>query len=170
MAAIISLALAASLRSTPTLGVAEGRCRPDEAGPAILVDVIGLKDRRGRLKLEVYPSNDEDFLADDNILVGAGKTFRRVEQPVPARGPVTMCVRIPHAGAYSLSLLHDRDGNRKFSFLEDGVGFSNNPKLGHSKPSAQATKLVAGSGVTSISIVMNYRRGLLSFGPIGERR
>jgi uncharacterized protein (DUF2141 family) len=156
------------LPSTPSLGIAEGRCRANEPGPAFLVAVAGLKDRAGRLKLEVYPSNDQDFLADDNVLINAGKTFRRAETNVPPQGNVEMCIRVPAAGAYSLSLLHDRDANRKFGLSIDGIGFAGNPKLGLSKPKSAATRAVAGPGVTAISIRMNYRKGLFSFGPLGN--
>ena len=155
--------------STPDLGKAEGRCRAGESGPALLVNVAGLKDRKGNLKLEVYPSNDEDFLADDNILVSAGKTFRRVEMAVPATGNVQVCVRIPGPGAYSISLLHDRDANRKFGLSVDGIGFTGNPKLGMRKPKAAATRLsVSSGGVSQTTIVMNYRKGLMSFGPLNQ--
>ena len=154
--------------STPDLGKAEGRCRPNEDGPAILVDVKGLKDRLGRLKLEVYPSNDADFLADDNILIGQGKVFRRVETDGIGEGTVTLCVRIPGPGAYSLTLLHDRDANRKFSWTVDGIGFAGNPRLGWSKPRAAATRLIAGNGLTRTTIVLNYRHGL-GMSPIRDR-
>ena len=71
---IAALLLAgAAIPSTPDLGKAEGQCRANESGPAFLVDVKGLKDRQGRLKLELYPANDADFLADDNILIASGK-------------------------------------------------------------------------------------------------
>ena len=39
-------------------------------------------------------------------------------------------------GTYTLSLLHDRDMNRKFGFLNDGIGFPGNPRIGHSRPPA----------------------------------
>jgi uncharacterized protein (DUF2141 family) len=146
--------------SGPDLGKAEGRCRANEPGPAILVDVSGLKDRRGLIKLEVYPANDDDFLADDSALVNAGKVFRRVEQPLNAGGPVTLCVRIPGPGSYSLVVLHDRDANHKFGWWSDGVGFAGNPKLGWHKPTAEATRITAGNGITRTTIVMNYRHGL----------
>lgn len=128
------LAAAAPIPSTPDLGKAEGKCRPGESGPAFLVHVNGLKDRTGRLKLEVYPANDKDFLADDNVLVAAGKTFRRVEVDVPGSGAPVLCVRVPAAGRYGVSLLHDRDSNRRFGWRVDGIGFASNPKLGLSKP------------------------------------
>lgn len=157
---VAPMLMAATIPSTPDLGKAEGRCRPNEQGPSFLVSVQGLKDRRGTLKLEVYPANDKDFLEDDNILISGGKTFRRVEQSVPASGQVQLCVRVPSAGLYSVSLLHDRDSNRKFGWRVDGIGFAGNPKLGWSKPDAEDASARAGSGPTSINIVMNYRRGL----------
>jgi uncharacterized protein (DUF2141 family) len=160
------LAAAALLPSTPDLGKAEGRCRPGEAGPSFLIDVIGLKDRQGRLKLEVYPPDDADFLADDNILISEGKTFRRVEVPVPRQGEVSLCIRVPAAGRYAVTLLHDRDANRKFGLSIDGIGFGGNPTLGLGKPKAAAATIVAGSGPTRQRIVMNYRHGLLAFGPL----
>ena len=154
------LLVAATIPSTPDLGKAEGKCRAGESGPSFLVNVTGLKDRRGRLKLEVYPANDDDFLQDDNILISAGKTFRRVEGPIPASGPVQLCIRVPSAGTYAISLLHDRDSNRKFGWRVDGIGFAGNPKLGWSKPRASAASAAAGPGPTRIEIVLNYRRGL----------
>ncbi len=154
------LLVAAGIQSTPDLGTAEGRCRPNELGPSFLVTVVGLKDRTGKLKLEVYPANNADFLEDDNVLLSAGKTFRRVEQPVPASEPVQLCVRVPSAGSYAVSLLHDRDSNRKFSWRVDGIGFAGNPKLGWSKPAAADASAIARAVPTRIEIVMNYRRGL----------
>ncbi|MBC2666419.1 DUF2141 domain-containing protein [Novosphingobium flavum] len=153
--------------STPDLGKAEGKCRSGEGGPALLVRVDGLKDHRGNLKLEVYPANDKDFLQDDNILISEGKTFRRVEQPVGAENPVELCVRIPGPGTYAVSILHDRDGNRKFGLSVDGIAFSGNPKLGLSKPKAgHSSVVVTGNGISRIAVVMNYRTGLMSFGPL----
>ena len=154
------LLVAATIPSSPDLGMAEGRCRSGELGPSFLVRVEGLKDRTGKLKLEVYPANNADFLEDDNILISAGKTFRRVEQSVPASGLVQLCVRVPVAGSYAVSLLHDRDGNRRFGWRIDGIGFAGNPTLGWSKPEASEASAVARSGPTQIEIVMNYRRGL----------
>lgn len=151
--------------STPELGQAEGRCRPNERGAAFLVTVAGLKDRQGSLKLEVYPSNNTDFLADDNVLVMAGKTFRRVVTPVPASGTPQLCVRLPGPGTYAVTLLHDRDNNRKFKWTYDGIGFARNPKLGWGKPKAVAASVQAGNYPTPITIVMNYKNGL-GMGPL----
>ena len=159
------LLFAAYIPSTASLGVAEGQCRANEPGPAILVTVSGLRDRRGELKLEVYPANEHDFLADDNVLIMAGKTFRRVYRTIPAADPVQMCIRVPGPGAYSLSLLHDRNSDHHFNWNVDGIGFSNNPRLGLSAPKAAATSMIAGSGITETRIVMTYRRGF-AFRPL----
>lgn len=160
----------AQLRSSPDLGKAEGQCRARETGPAFLVDVVGLKDHSGKLKLEVYPAADGDFLADDNVLLNQGKTFRRVEVAVPADATPQLCIRVPQPGAYALSLLHDRDSDRKFGLSIDGAGFSRNPRIGLSKPRASAVRIDAGAGLTPVRIVMNYRKGFLSFGPLGARQ
>jgi uncharacterized protein (DUF2141 family) len=165
----LPLILAAFVNTSPDLGKAQAQCRVNEPGPAFLVEVVGLKDRDGLLKLEVYPSNDDDFLQDDNILVNARKIFRRVEMPVPHSGTVTMCIRVPAAGPYSLSLLHDRDENHKYGWMVDGVGFSANPHLGWFKPKADATRAFAGSGLTRIRIILNYRH-FLGVAPIKEYR
>ena len=159
-AAIPLLAAAAPIASSPELGKAEGRCRANEGGPAFLVGVNGLKDRGGRLKLEVYPANDADFLADDNALVAAGKTFRRVEVDVPNSGTPVLCVRVPAPGRYGVLVLHDRDGNHKFGWRVDGIGFASNPKLGLGKPKVARASASAGSTPTRIDVVMNYQRGL----------
>lgn len=163
---LLTAPAAAQVESSPVLGKTEGQCRPGETGPAVIITVAGLRDRQGLLRAELYPDNDKDFLEDDNILINAGKTFRRVEVAVPSAGAVQLCIRTPGPGSYTLSLLHDRDSNRKFGLSLDGIGFPNNPKLGLSKPKAAMTRFAAGAGVTYISIRMNYRRGLLSFGPL----
>lgn len=169
---IVSTVAAAPVSSSPDLGKAESRCRSNESGPALIVTAAGLKDRQGTLKLEVYPSNDTDFLQDDNILINSGKDFRRVEQQIPTADPVTLCVRIPGPGTYSVSLLHDRDINHKFGWTVDGIGFVSNPKLGWSKPHAAAARIVAGSGLTSSTIILNYRHGIgvAPLRPAGARR
>ena len=158
--ALVPLLTGATIPSTPDLGKAEGRCRSNEPGPAFIVGVSGLRDRVGKLKLEVYPPTDADFLADDNVLVAAGKTFRRVEVPVPVTGPIELCVRVPRAGRYGVVVLHDRNSNRRFNWRVDGIGFAGNPRLGLRQPDVAEASAHASSRRTSITIVMNYLRGL----------
>lgn len=155
--------------ATADYGVTEGACRPHETGPALIVTATGLKDRRGSMRLEMFPANDPDFLRDDRDLVREGKTFRRVVKAVPAEGPVELCIRAPSAGTYALSLVHDRDNVKKFKLSVDGIGFPGDPRLGLSKPHADDAKVEVGRGLTRVDIRLNYRRGLFSFGPVAEK-
>ena len=41
-------------------------------GPAIQVNIIGLKDRTGEIWLELYPASESVFLRPDQDLVGLG--------------------------------------------------------------------------------------------------
>ena len=152
--------------STPDLGIAEGRCRPNETGPAFVVNIVGLKDRQGRLKAELYPANDKDFLQDDNILIMEKKTFRRVEMDVPQSGPVTLCIRAPAPGPYALIILHDRDSNRKLGISVDGAAFPGDPKMCWGPPKGKAATTTAQSGLTNLTVTMQYRRSLVCFGPL----
>jgi uncharacterized protein (DUF2141 family) len=170
LAAALPLLTAAFIPSSPELGTAEAQCRPGEQGPALMVDVEGLKDHAGRLKIEVYPGFEGEFLEDDNKLVMAGKPFRRIDEPAPNERNTRICVRIPGPGRYGVMVLHDRDSNHRFNWQHDGVGFSDNPKLGWSQPKAAAVAFNAGPGITPLRIIMNYRNGLFSFGPIAGGR
>ncbi len=173
-AAAAALNLAAALAAgsdaapVPDYGIADGMCRPHEKGPAVIATATGLKDRRGTLRLELYAPVEGEWLGDDRDLVRDGKVFRRTVLPVPATGPVELCIRAPSAGDWSLALIHDRAGSKKFKLSSDGIGFSGNPHLGLSKPKADAAQIAVGPGVTHISVRLNYRHGLFSFGPIDE--
>ncbi|HET8613750.1 MAG TPA: DUF2141 domain-containing protein [Sphingomonas sp.] len=166
---LIALSAPAHIDSRPDLGIAEGRCRPGAPGSDIFVDVEGLKDRKGRLRLELYPPDDADFLSDDNLLIEEGKTFRRVDVPVPQSGPVRLCIRAPGPGVYTMSLLHDRDSNHKFGLSTDGIGFPGNPRLGWSKPKAAQARIVVNGSRTETRIILNYRHGLFSFSPLRNK-
>ncbi|HWI87042.1 MAG TPA: DUF2141 domain-containing protein [Sphingomonas sp.] len=162
MTGAIFLALA-----SPALGTAAGACLGGEAASEIRVNVDGLKDRRGALRLELYPDNDKDFLADDTVLLAAGKTFARVDRDVPPAGEVGLCIRAPGAGRYALSLLHDRNGDHRFEATVDGVGFAGNPRLGWSRPHASAASVIVGDRPVQITIRLNYLQGL-SMRPIAR--
>lgn len=137
-------------------------------GPAVRANIIGLKDRTGRLKLELYPANEADFLRDDTLLLREGKTFRRVWAQTPSSGDVSLCIRVPAAGRYALLFTHDRDGKNKFNFWKDGAGFPSNTRLGRARPKLSAAVIDVGRGVTTTTIRAQYLRGLSGFAPIGD--
>lgn len=138
-------------------------------GPAIQVTITGLKDRKGDLKLELYPATAADFLKDDRDLLAEGKVFRRVRVPAPADGPVTMCIRAPRPGQYALLFTHDRDGRNKFNFWSDGAGFAGNRRLGRSRPLLAEAVVSVGRSVAAVTIRVQYLRGLGGFGPVKAR-
>jgi uncharacterized protein (DUF2141 family) len=150
------------------LGSDAAACRASE-GPAIQVDVTGLKDRRGDLKLELYPANEADFLEPDKELIAAGKTFRRISVPTPSAGAIALCMRVAHPGRYALLLVHNRDGRNKFSFWSDGAGFPSNLKLGRARPKVEQAYIDVGTGITVTHIRLQYLRGLGGFGPLEAR-
>lgn len=161
----IGIALAAAWVALALPGGAKGQigedsdyCRSNR-GPAILVNVQGLKDRTGELWLELYPANSTDYLRPDMDLVAEGKVFRRTRSRLPAEGAVTICVRVPQPGAYALMLRHNRVGRDKFSFWSDGAGVPANRALVRSKPTVEQARVVAGVGITTVSIQMQYLRG-----------
>ena len=163
--ALATVAMLAGSAGAQVLGSDAAACRPGE-GPAIAVEVTGLKDRTGELKLELYPGEEADFLTGDRVLIAAGKTFRRVVVPTPVKGTPMLCIRVPRPGHYALLLTHNRDGKNKFSFWTDGAGFASNTKLGRSRPKVEQALVEVGAGVTTVRITVQYLRGLGGFGPV----
>ena len=156
-AALIPLPVAAA-----PLGADAAVC---EAGhPAILATVVGLKDRTGILKLELYPATPDDFTRDDRDLIAEGKTFRRVTVQVPASGPVQLCIRVPAPGRYTLLMTHNRDGQTKFNYKIDGAGVPSNRRIGMSKPKSDAALVEVGSAALPVTIRAQYL-GLFGFSP-----
>lgn len=134
-------------------------------GPAIQVNVLDLKDRRGLLKLELYPANDADFMRSDTDLLAEGKIFRRVTVDAPVAGAVSMCIRVPHPGRYALLFIHSRRAQDKFDFWQDGVGLSSNTRIGRARPAAANAAVEVGQGVARLDIKTQYLRGLGGFSP-----
>ncbi len=146
-------------------GKEDAACRAGEAGPALRVTVLGLKDRAGQLRIELYPANEQDFLAPDKELIAAGKLFKRVDAAVPASGNPGLCIRAPGPGVYAVAVLHDRDGNGKFGVMRDGIGVPGPERLGRRRPPVDKATVSIGSGVTTRTVTMQYLRGL-GFAPV----
>lgn len=167
LVALGAFALAAPAAAQGVLGEDAAACAG--GGPAIRVNVTGLKDRTGRLKLELYPATEADFLKDDTILKREGKFFRRIWARTPSAGPVALCIRAPAAGRYALLFTHDRDGRNKFDFWQDGAGFPSNRRLGRSRPKLAEAIVNVGGGTSVVDIRAQYLRGLSGFAPHDPR-
>ena len=164
LAAIVvgfGLAGPAFAQGPAVLGTDAAACHPGSSGTAALVTVTGFKDRVGRLRIQNYTGIKGEYLE-------SGKYLRRQEMPITASGDMHVCLTLPGPGRYVVVALQDRDENGKLSPFSDGIGFTNNPRLGLSKPAAEKTLFTAGPGVTNVTIVLNYLRGL-SVRPIGQK-
>ncbi len=125
------------------------------AGPAVLVEVYGFKETKGRVRVQAYESTSGKWLKK-------GAWINRIDVPVNAsNGKMRFCVPLPKAGTYGIAVRHDMDGNGK-SGWNDGGGFSGNPdiSLTNLKPSASKTALRVGNEVVRTKVVLNYRSGL----------
>ncbi|MEO7170779.1 MAG: DUF2141 domain-containing protein [Pseudomonadota bacterium] len=155
----LSLAIAPSALAAETIGEDAALCAAGR-GPAIQVNVLGLKDRTGEVWLELYPATQADFLRPDETLLAEGRVFRRTRSKPPVSGEVAICVRVPHPGRFSLMLRHNRIGKDKFSVWSDGAGVAANRSMGRSKPTFEQAAVNAGPGVTVVNIKVQYLRGL----------
>ena len=167
IALLLLLLTAAPPTGAGVIGDDAPACASGE-GPAVLAQITGLKDRRGELKLELYPANEQDFLKDDRVLAREGKLFRRVRAAIPAQGPVAMCMRVPRPGRYAILFTHDRDGKGDFSIWSDGAGFASSQKLGRSRPKLRHAALDVPAGVTRVRMRAQYLRGFGGFAPADD--
>jgi uncharacterized protein (DUF2141 family) len=141
------------------LGPDAEACAPGATAPALLVKVDGFKTRSGQLRVQLYGSNPDEFLAK-------GKKLRRIEMPVTSQGPMEVCIALPQPGDFAIAVRHDVDGSGK-SGWDDGGGFSRNPRLSllSLKPDFRDVVIHNGGGVRTVDVTMQYRKGL-SIGPV----
>ncbi len=140
-------------------------CAPGSREPAVRVRVEGLRSRAGHVRAELYPATEADWLKPDRLLEREGKPFRRAWLPVPASGPVELCLKVPAPGVYGVSVVHQSSPRWKFDLFRDGAGFSGNPRIGRAKPGPDAVAFRAGAGRVDQVVVMNYLQGL-AFRPL----
>lgn len=158
--------------ATPALAQSDLRddaaaCAPGAVpGAALRTEVRGFKVRAGTIRVEVYPDNEADWLANKDKLEAEGKPFRRAILPVPTSGPLVVCVAMPAVGRYAVAVLHDPDRVRGFNFRSDGIGFPGDPRLGLSRPKVEKGFVTIGPGVTNIRVTLQYWNGFLGVGPV----
>lgn len=146
-----------SARAAP-VGKDAARC--EGGGPALLVNLRGVKARRGSINLYLFNG--------PGAWLKSGQRVNRVNVPASA-AQLDVCVAVPRPGTYALAVRHDINGS-KSSDLNDGAGFSRNPKLSLTRlrPAFGQAALAVGPGVTRVPVVLQYRQGL-SVGPIKGR-
>ncbi|MEO0499128.1 MAG: DUF2141 domain-containing protein [Pseudomonadota bacterium] len=144
---------------TRILGPDPAACNADAASPAALIRVAGFKDREGQVRVQLYPDDPDKFLE-------GGEWIQRVDVPVTSAGYMDICVPLPVSGRLGMVVMHDRQANGKLDPFKDGAGLPGNPDMKLKKPKYEEADFIAGPGVTPMTIVLNYHRGLFGFGPV----
>ena len=120
-------------------------------GPAIQVNVRGIKSTSGKIRVQSYPATSSAWLAK-------GRWLHRIEARASA-GALNFCVPLSASGKYAIAVRHDKNSNGKTDISADGGGFSNNPSinvLNLGKPAVGKVAFSAGPGVTTITVNMKY--------------
>jgi uncharacterized protein (DUF2141 family) len=150
MAATAMLAIAGSASAGSVISNDMSKCGAGK-GPAIQVNVRGIKGSSGKIRVQNYPATSAAWLAK-------GKWLHRMEARASAGG-LNFCIPLSAAGKYAIAVRHDKNGNGKTDISSDGGGFSNNPSiniLNLGKPSVGKVAFSAGPGVTTITVNMKY--------------
>lgn len=123
-------------------------CRGE--GPAILVNVSGIRSSEGDIKVQTYRATKSEWLKK-------GRWLKRIEQPA-RQGVMSFCLPVDEPGTYAVAVRHDRNGNGKTDITKDGGGMSNNPSISIwnlGKPSYRKVGVEVRQ-VTPVSIRMRY--------------
>ncbi len=154
------VAILMTLSSLPVngavLGPAAAQCSAGR-GPAMLVRVIGLKDRVGKVRVRAFGGSPATYFDKT-------KALKRIEVAIPAAGPVDVCVPLSAAGVYAVDVRHDTNVNGK-SDRSDGAGASGNPTMSlfdvifKRKPPASKVQVSVGNGVTVVPVTVMYVQG-----------
>ena len=146
------------------LGPHADACERGAGKPAMLVKVTGLKARTGVIRVQSYGGDPERFFEK-------GTYLERVEVRPPASGPLEVCMPVPRAGTYAVSVRHDVSGDGRAE-MSDGGGMSGNPNLSlmdivfkrRPSPGQVAVRV---QGLAVVPVTMNYVRGT-SVGPVAS--
>lgn len=120
----------------------------DMAGARALVNVLGLDNEEGNIRVQIYSDDPEEFLAN-------GKKLLRVDVPVSSLD-MQVCVTFPKPGTYAMVVMHDRNANGRADILTEGFGFSRNPRLMFSKPDHDEVAFAVPEGVIEMDVSLNY--------------
>lgn len=166
LSAVSVAVLAASAPAFATyFGPHSARCEGGES--SVIVNVTGFRVRTGRLRVQLYEADPRTFLE-------RGQYLHRIDVPVSPSGDMPVCVPVPRAGRYAVSVRHDANGNGD-NDRADGGGFSGNPRVSifdlalHRKPNLTQVGFNVASAPVRTNVVLNYVQGT-SFRPIERTR
>lgn len=166
--AILGIVALAGTHLAHATGVQSDGCEPNTPYAA-RGEIVGLKDRTGRLLIELFAASDDSFLKGDTSSQEHPTALRRLWITPPATGPVLVCLPAPAAGRYALLVTHDRDGKPKFGVSKDGLALAGNTHLGRHRPQLAETLINVDAGGLPMLLQMQYLKGLAGFAPAAER-
>jgi len=116
-----------------------------------VIQVDGLRNSDGVVTLALYEK--DGHLSEDKVKVS-------VKGPIKNNKAILKTQGLPY-GEYSLVVIHDENNNGKMDFNifkmpKEGLGFSNNPRIGISKPSFEETKVKLKEQEKKLNISMKY--------------
>jgi uncharacterized protein (DUF2141 family) len=166
-ATMMSVALAAGIitvAGATTIGPHAARCESGQ--PSVIANVSGFRARTGTLRVQLYAANARTYLERRQYL-------QRIDLPVTASGDMAVCVPVPAAGRYVISIRHDQNGNGS-SDRSDGGGFSGNPRVSaldmvfRRKPPLERVSFAVAVAPVRVNVTVNYLNGT-RFEPVAPR-
>lgn len=157
LAAATTLAVALPTVSVASAGGLPARSCAAAREPAMLVRITGFKARTGTVRVQSYGGDPAHFF-------DKGSYLRRIDRPVPAQGPLEVCVPVAGPGDYAVSVRHDLNGSGKTDHA-DGGGMSGNPRLSlidvmfKRRPDPDRVAVAVGRGVRVVPVTLNYLQG-----------
>lgn len=143
------LAIPAQAQYAEKIGNDLARC--NGPGPAVRINVTGIKSARGEMRVHIYRASKDDWLEKNRWMY-------RIETQARADSMV-FCMPVPQPGSYAVAIRHDANDNKETDIFADGGGMSNNPGINIfnlGRPSYTRTAFQVGSAVASIDIRMRY--------------
>ena len=121
--------------------------------PSVLVRVAGFKQARGKVKVSVYGSDSDRWLAK-------GGRVSKAKLPVTGK-TMDICVPVPAPGRYAVAVHHDLNTNGTRD-RHDGGGYSRNPKVSllNPKPAFSKAAFQVGNGPARVGVTLLYVKGL----------
>ena len=146
----------------PVTGLTEGSSVQYNGIAVGTVDKLSLDRDDARRVIALLKLN-----ADAPVKVDTkGGKISKIKLPVTGKA-MDVCVPVPAPGRYAVAIHHDLNANGSRD-INDGAGYSNNPKLSlaNLKPAFSRTSVQVGAEPRRVGVVMQYRKGL-SVGPVG---
>ncbi|MBS9522795.1 DUF2141 domain-containing protein [Litoribacter alkaliphilus] len=116
-----------------------------------VIEVSDLKSSKGSLRVILYEK--DGWLTEENVK-------GRFDAPV-RNGQATVETRSLPYGEYAMFVYHDENDNDEvdfnlFKMPKEGIGFSNNPKIGLSKPKFEETVVKLRENRKRIEVRLKY--------------